>query len=96
MRITEKMLQRKVDYLNKLTDQPETPWTRNEQGEMKSNIGNFHLSHAYGGVCLHQMTNTRGGVRSVFNQGHQPKRVLFDQVCAYIDGIEYAREVSSD
>jgi hypothetical protein len=86
-RITEKMLQIRVDHLNKITGSPESPWTRDESGA-HSNIGNFHLSHAYGGVSLHRMSNEQGGVSDVFSSGHVPKRELFDKICAFIDGYQ--------
>lgn len=90
-RITEKMLQIRIDYLNEVTGSPSQPWTRDESGTY-SNIGNFHMSHAYGGVALHRMSNKSGGVSDVFSSGHMPKRELFDKICAYIDGHQLAKE----
>ena len=87
-RITEGMIQKRIDYLNKVTDSPETSYTKTELG-MSANIGNFHLSGAYGGVCLHRMSNEAGGVSSVFNCGHIPKRELFERINAYIDGVQF-------
>ena len=84
-RITEKMLQRQVDYLNQITNNPATPYGEVGQG---ANIGNYHISHAYGGVCLHQMSNKGGGVRCPLSQGHIPKRDLYNELAAYIKGIE--------
>jgi len=83
-RITEKMLQRKVDLLNEMTGNPAGSWEK----AGKANIGNYHLSFAYGGVALNQMTNTGGGVTDIFSVGHMPKRELFYRICAYCDGIE--------
>lgn len=87
-RISERMLQTRVDWLNDLTDQPKTSYTRDEGGKLRANIGNYHLSHAYGGVNLCQMVNEDGGVTTIFSCGHIPKRQLFDRLCAYMDGIE--------
>lgn len=50
-RITDKQLEALCDRLNKLTRSPLTPYTRTGNS-FKANIGNYHLSHAYGGVCL--------------------------------------------
>jgi len=86
-RITEKMLKRKVDLLNELTGNPAESWTKGDNG-FKANIGNYHLSFAYGGVSLNQMMNDGGGVTDIFNAGHMPKRELFYRICAYCDGIE--------
>lgn len=86
-RITEKQIQARIDYLNKLTGNPETPWTRLEDRN-KANIGNYHLSGAYGGVCVNQMHNESGGVTCPLGSYHRPKRELFDALNAFIAGIE--------
>jgi len=74
-RITEKMLEKRVDWLNKLKgfDSPEY-----------STIGAFVLDYAYSGVSLHQYTNESGGVNDVFRCGHIPKRDLWNRICAYM------------
>jgi len=92
MRITERMLQARVDWLNGLTGNPLKPWAKNDDGKMKANIGNYHISNAYGGVSLHQMCTDGGGVRDVFSCGHIPKRELFERVCAFMEGIRCERE----
>ena len=89
-RITKAILERKVDYLNRVTDSPETPWTRNADGKLKANIGNYHLSGAYGGWTLHHMCNDGGGVHSVLNCGYVPKRDLASLIDAYVYGIQAA------
>ena len=88
--ITKKMLQLKVDYLNKITDNPETPWSRDDDGNLKANIGNYHLSGAYGGVNVEQMMNDGGGVHCPINYGHIPKRDLFEKLSSFINGYELA------
>ena len=91
-RITDKMLDIRVQRLNEITNSPSQPWTTNpETGKMQSNIGNYHLSRAYGGVCLHRMMNTGGGVTCPLSHGHAPKRELFEKLGAYLDGIDYAK-----
>lgn len=51
-RITEKMIQARVDYLNKITGSPMQPYAKNENGEMKAQIGNFsHVTRLW--WCLH-------------------------------------------
>lgn len=55
---------------------------------LEANIGNFHLSGAYGGVSLHEMTTDGGGVvRDVFRCGHVPKRELAGLIDAYMQRI---------
>ena len=90
-RITEKMLQLKVDYLNKITGNPAESWTKDDDGRFHANIGNYHISSAYGGVSLEQMCTDGGGVHSVFGIGHVPKRELYNRLCAYINGYEDAK-----
>lgn len=90
-RITDAMLESRVRRLNQLTNSPCTPYS--QVGSMSiANIGNFHLSHAYGGVCLHRMCNESGGVRTPIISYHTTKRQLYDLMNAYIDGIEFAQE----
>jgi hypothetical protein len=89
-RITEKHLQAKIDYLNKITGSPMQPYM-----DGKAQIGNYHLSHAYGGVCLHRMHNESGGVSSPLSTGHITKRELLGLIHAYINGIELQQEVTA-
>ena len=91
MRITIKHLRPLVDRLNRTAGTPSEPWSYDEDGKIRSNIGNFHLSGAYGGHSLHQMANECGGVRDVFSIGHVPARALYDQIHAFLRGIECAR-----
>lgn len=88
-RITEAHLKAEVEWLNKMTGNPTYPYTRDDSGQLKANIGNYHISHAYGGVCLHQMVNEGGGVRDIFNCGHITKRDLAERISAYMLGIEH-------
>lgn len=85
--VTKNMLQAKVDYLNKITRNYPEPWTR-VNGELVANIGNYHLSGAYGGYCVHQMMNQGGGVTTPICYGHIPKRELFGLLSAFISGYE--------
>ena len=81
MRITEGMLQARVDYLNKITGL--------QVKEVKYNtVGAFILDHAYGGVALYRVVTKKGGVNDIFNAGHMPKRELFNRIYALRQGIE--------
>ncbi|GAF98427.1 unnamed protein product, partial [marine sediment metagenome] len=80
MRITLKMLEIKVKYLNEITDNPVGTYTKDADGKFHANLGNYHLSGAYGGWSLHQMQTDGGGVRDIFYAGHMPKRELFDRM----------------
>jgi hypothetical protein len=82
-RVTEKDLQAIVDCINRITGSPSAPYI-----DGKAQIGNYHLSHAYGGVCLHRMCNDAGGVTSPLSTGHIPKRELAALMYAFINGLE--------
>jgi hypothetical protein len=90
MRITKKMLNSRVEMLNNITGNNPEPYTE-KNGRLVANIGNFHISGAYGGHCLQQMCNESGGVNSPLSQCHIPKKELFSELCAFIAGIEHAK-----
>lgn len=90
-RITDSMLEARVRRLNQLTNSPITPYS--QVGSMSiANVGNFHPSYAYGGVCLHRMANESGGVRTPIISYHTTKRELYDRINSFLDGIEFAQE----
>lgn len=95
-RITNKMLEAKAAYLNKITNSPLTPYSKTESGKFKANIGNYHISYAYGGACVHRIMNEGGGVTTPIAYGRIKKRELFDKLCAYIDGIEYGKQLKNN
>lgn len=82
-RITEKQLKALVDRINEATGSPMLPY---ENG--KAQVGNYHLSFAYGGVNLERMHNEGGGVSCPLGLGHRPKRELWDQMHAFLAGID--------
>ena len=53
MRVTKEHLENQVLY------------SKNENGEYKSNIGNYNIGWAYGGCKLEQIVNSGGGVREI-------------------------------
>jgi hypothetical protein len=81
-RVTQAQLQAVVDRINRITGSPMTPYI-----DGKIQVGNYHLSGAYGGVCLHRMHNDGGGVSSPLSTGHIPKRELLALMYAYITGL---------
>ena len=76
-----------VKRLNDITGNPQTPW-KQVDGRYVANIGNYHLSEAYGGYELCQMVNEGGGVNDTLRSGHVPKRELYNLMHAYIRGLE--------
>lgn len=81
-RITQSDLESLVDRINKATDSPTEPYTGG-----KGNVGNYHLSYAYGGVKLYRMDNGRGGVRTISTGGYGTKRELYVWMDAFLTGI---------
>lgn len=94
-RITDKQLDQLATYLNELTGSPLEYSTRTPQPDgttkFKANAGHYHISHAYGGVCLHRVVNEGGGVNTPVVHGHVPKRELFNLIHAFIKGLDAVR-----
>lgn len=94
MRITLSHLQAVCDRINHAHGTPLTPYSKRDDGTLVANIGNFHLSGAYGGYALHQMANDGGGVRDLFG-GHMPKRELAARMHAYLRGMDDGQAMAS-
>ena len=94
-KISRSDLEAVVRRLNTVTGNSIDPYTKDETGQFIANIGNYHLSGAYGGVALHRMATDGGGVSDVFGCGHVTKRDLYDRLHAYLNGIERGVELSA-
>jgi len=90
-RITDRDLDNLAKQINDLTKSPAKPYETVDD-KMVAQVGNFHISHAYGGVCLHRMSNTSGGVSCPLVSYHEPKRALYDRMHAFIDGLGFNTE----
>jgi len=90
MRITKEHLENKIELLNEITNSPSSPYTT-INGKLKSNINNYHLAGAYGGVNVHRMAAT-GGVYTPFGCGYVTKKELYIRLTSFIDGYELAKE----
>ena len=88
-RISIKRLEAMVEHLNKITDSPSAAHTRQANGKLVANIGNWHVSQAYGGVCVERMTNESGGVSCPIWMGYIPKREAYDRLSSFIRGLEF-------
>ena len=92
-RVTDKQLQAIVDRINRVMGTPMEPYARASEAEQwAAQIGNYHLSGAYGGKSLHRMVSDGGGISDVFGCGHVSKRELADRMYAFLRGVELARE----
>lgn len=87
MRTSIKTLKALVNQINIAKGAPLEPWSRVD-GKLQANIGNFHLSQAYGGVCVHCMNNEGGGITTPIWQGHIPKRDAEGMIRAFLRGME--------
>ena len=85
-RITRSFLEAKARTINMMTKSPAEP-SRMVEGKYRSNVGNYHISGAYGGYSLHRMCNEAGGVSDVFDCGHIPARQLAALMSAYTAGL---------
>lgn len=83
-RITNMHLEALAQRINKLTNSPTEYMT-----DRKINVGHFHISYAYGGACLQRTCNDGGGVTCPIDQGHVPKRELYEKMHAFIRGLEF-------
>ena len=81
-RITEKMVQNNVNYLNKLTGHENAKY---------SEIGAYTLDYAYGGVALDQYINEHGGVSRILDRC--TKKELYNGIHAIITGINIAKNL---
>ena len=93
-RITEKQLQAVVDRINRETNSPMATYTNtviDGKSSYDANLGNYHLSFAYGGVSLHRMCNKGGGVQDVLRIGHVSKRELYNHCHAFLRGLDSTR-----
>jgi len=92
-RTSIKTLEAIVGWINDITDSPSEPYTRDANG-FHANVGNYHLSQAYGGVNLVRMVNDAGGVSEPIGPGHIPKRELEMKLRAFYAGLEQAKEAT--
>ena len=94
-RITIKHLRALAARLNTITGSPMEYASPRTQGvPFSANIGNYHISQAYGGYCLHRVANHGGGVSCPLSSGHIPARDLYERMHAYIRGMDDARSAA--
>ena len=89
-RITIKDLESVIALINRETGSPTEPWTADATGRVRANIGNYHLSRAYGGFALHRMVTDGGGVSEPLRTGHTSARELLAQMHAFRYGFAAA------
>ncbi len=88
-RITNRDLDRLVNFINKATGSPMTPYGPRETPteHLTANIGNYHIDSAYGGVKLVRMDNDGGSISTVSTNGYGTKRELHSWMIAFLAGL---------
>jgi hypothetical protein len=92
-RITRSFLEAKVRTLNGMTKSPLEPY-RTVDGKAVANVGNYHVSGAYDGYCLHRMTEG-GGAADVLDCGHVSAKQLAGLMSAYMAGLYDAIKITA-
>ena len=92
-RITRAFLDAKVATINSMTKSPAEPY-RTVDGKAVANVGNYHISGAYNGYCLHRMTEG-GGASDVLDCGHTSARELAMLMSAYMAGLYDATKITA-
>jgi hypothetical protein len=82
-----KTLKKLCEFINSATGSPATPYTRTETG-LRANIGNFHISQGYGGVCVHRIANKDGGVTTPIWATYISKKAAESNMRAYLSGLD--------
>lgn len=90
-RVTVTHLEAIIARINRATGSPTMPYSPGADGRHRANIGNYHLSRAYGGFALHRMSTDGGGVSCPLSTGHVPARELADRMHAFLSGLEAAQ-----
>ena len=93
--ITKKFLEAQIERLNRETNNPPAPYVRDGE-KFTAQIGNYHLSGAYGGYSLHRMETDGGGISDVFGSGHISKRDLSARISAMMRGIHAAQMAAEE
>lgn len=91
-RITNKDIQNRLDHLNDITGHEREPYGDRKDGKINPNGGNYHLEGAYGGVKIVQMCKTGTGCQNI-TSGYETKRVCYQQLNAFIDGVKAGKGV---
>jgi hypothetical protein len=83
-------LHRLAQYINELTDSPAEAYTQDNARKWTANPGHYYIDGAYGGFKLLRIV--KGGESTdVLGSGYTTKRDLFNQLHAYIQGLNYRK-----
>ena len=83
-RITLSDLENRLFDLNEFKGTPLKPHSPSDTmipgAGIKSNVGNYHLSQAYGGFNVYEMVNDAGGIKEPAGSGHVTKRDCLERI----------------
>jgi len=79
-------LQRLINRINKIKKAPMETYKKDDS-KLIAQIGNFHISSAYGGHSLHCIVSKNGATSDVMQIGHVSKKELYNLLHAYLRGM---------
>jgi hypothetical protein len=88
MKITTKILENQVSFLNKLTDSPNKKFTK-INNESKGNLGHFYLEYAVGNISLLRICSENGSSTIVFD--FCSNQMMFSFIKGFIAGFNNAK-----
>lgn len=87
MRVAKHALIVLVGQINRLAGTPQAPFTTNEGGGLRANVGCFHVTVPYRGrYALECIVNENGGCRTVIPTC--TKLEMYHRLTAFISGME--------
>ena len=90
-RVTKTQLLAKLRYLNEMTGQNPDPYTPDETGRQRANVGTYVLDWCYGGVRLCQLVNAGGAIRSIqYPRG--TKREALHAISMFLEGYMLGKD----
>jgi hypothetical protein len=84
MRVSESLLVKAIDHLNKVTNNPIDTY-KTENGKLCAQIGNYHLWAGNGSYSLYQIATEGGGVRDIL--WGKTKSELYGKLEAFLKGF---------
>ena len=84
-----------VERLNRMTNSPEKPYLQNAEGILVPQVGNWHVSQAYGGYCVCRIVTDSGGCSEPIWSGHVAAKEACTRLDAFLKGIAFAASVKA-
>jgi hypothetical protein len=94
MRITRKVLEAKVAYLNQYLGQSTEAWTKQADGKYRANVGTYVLDHnsIYGGYVLNRICTEGGGQSHAITSKRVSASEMDNFITAFFEGMRYQDE----